>query len=113
MNFPTILYRCPGPHFAHAGQTYDYTQAASEECFDRLVSQGWHESLSAAVDAVTAVTGVGGVGSAPIADADDDNQPPTREELETMATDLGIKFDGRTGDAALLRKIEEAVAEKG
>ncbi len=38
-----------------------------------------------------------------------DNAPPTREELELKATELGIKFDGRTGDAKLAKLIAEKV----
>lgn len=37
----------------------------------------------------------------------EDNSPPSREELELKATDLGIKFDGRTSDKKLLALIEE------
>jgi hypothetical protein len=35
-----------------------------------------------------------------------DNAPPTRAELEKMAGELGIKFDGRTTDALLRKKID-------
>ena len=42
----------------------------------------------------------------------DDNAPPTRAELETMATELGIKFDGRTTDAGLLKKINAELESK-
>jgi len=36
----------------------------------------------------------------------EDNEAPTREELETKATELGIKFDGRTSDKKLNSLIE-------
>lgn len=39
----------------------------------------------------------------------EDNLPPSREELELKATDLGIKFDGRTSDKKLLALIEDAL----
>jgi hypothetical protein len=35
-----------------------------------------------------------------------DNAPPTREELEAKATELKIKFDGRTSDKKLGQLIE-------
>ena len=41
----------------------------------------------------------------------EENAPPTREELEAKATELGIKFDGRTTDKRLLDKITEALKE--
>lgn len=38
-----------------------------------------------------------------------DELPPTREELEQMGKELGLKFDGRTSDKKLNRMIEEAL----
>jgi hypothetical protein len=39
----------------------------------------------------------------------EDNSAPTRVELETMATELGLKFDGRTTDKRLSDKIDQAL----
>lgn len=39
----------------------------------------------------------------------EDDEPVTRAELEEKATDLGIKFDGRTTDAKLLERIDDAL----
>ena len=39
-----------------------------------------------------------------------DDAAPTRSEMEIKARELGIKFDGRTGDKSLLAKIEAALA---
>jgi hypothetical protein len=41
----------------------------------------------------------------------EENAPPTRDELEAKATELGIKFDKRTTDKRLLDKIAEALKE--
>jgi hypothetical protein len=40
-----------------------------------------------------------------------DDAPPTREELEAQATELDIVFDGRTSDAKLKERIDEALAK--
>jgi hypothetical protein len=40
-----------------------------------------------------------------------DDAPPTREELEQKARELGIRFDGRTSDKRLLARIEAALKE--
>lgn len=98
MSYPTLMYRCPGHHAAHDGQTYQYRPAESADEASELMSAGWHMSLAEAVQAVMAQS----------QEASEDTDSVTREELEEMATDLGIKFDGRTTDAALLRKIESA-----
>ena len=36
---------------------------------------------------------------------------PTREELETKATELGIRFDGRTKDKKLGQLIQDRLSE--
>ncbi len=38
-----------------------------------------------------------------------DSAPVTRAELEQKARELGIKFDGRSTDAKLLQRIEQAL----
>lgn len=45
-------------------------------------------------------------------DVEEDNKPPTREELEAKAKELGITFDGRTTDKSLTEKIEHVLAEQ-
>lgn len=42
---------------------------------------------------------------------ENDDAMPTREELETKATELGLKFDGRTSDKKLTKLIAEALGE--
>jgi hypothetical protein len=41
----------------------------------------------------------------------DDNAAPTRAELEAKATELGIKFDGRTRDKKLAQLIEDTLTK--
>lgn len=43
----------------------------------------------------------------------DENAPPTREELETKATELGIPFNGRTTDKKLSGLIATALQQGG
>lgn len=40
----------------------------------------------------------------------DDNAAPTREELEAKAKELGIRFDGRTGDKKLGQLIQDRLS---
>ncbi len=40
----------------------------------------------------------------------DDNAAPTRAELEAKATELGIKFDGRTKDKKLGQLIQDKLS---
>ena len=41
----------------------------------------------------------------------EDNASPTREELEAKATELGIRFDGRTKDKKLGQLIQDRLSE--
>jgi hypothetical protein len=38
-----------------------------------------------------------------------ENLPPNRSELEAKATELNLKFDGRTPDKKLFKMIEESL----
>ena len=51
------------------------------------------------------------VPEAPSVIVPDDDAAPTRDELEAKATELGIKFDGRTKYKKLLAKINEALMQ--
>jgi hypothetical protein len=96
MNFPTIVYRTPGTHHASKG-TYDYKGAADEAEVARALSEGWFRSLPEAMSGEH---------------EESDDSAPTRDELEAKATELEIKFDGRTTDKALGEKIAAALKAK-
>lgn len=49
------------------------------------------------------------VPEAPSVIVPDDDAAPTRDELEAKATELGIKFDGRTKDKKLKKLIQDAL----
>jgi hypothetical protein len=46
-----------------------------------------------------------------VATAPKDNAAPTRAELEAKATELGIRFDGRTKDKKLGQLIQDRLSE--
>lgn len=95
MIFPTIVYRTPGDHFASKG-TYSYKGVSDEAELSHALANGWFPSLLEAM---------AGEHEEVV-----DNSAPTREELADKASELGIKFDGRTTDKALSEKIEAALA---
>lgn len=97
MNFPTLVYRVPGPHFASTG-TYDYRGVVDAGQMEEAKAHGWFPTLPEAI-----------AGEHDHAESED---APTREELSTKATELGIKFDGRTTDKVLAEKIEFVLAEQ-
>lgn len=46
----------------------------------------------------------------PVATVPEDGAPPTRAELEAKATELGIRFDGRTKDKKLGQLIQDRLS---
>jgi hypothetical protein len=106
-NFPTIMYRVPGPHKKPRGGTYAYRGAADQGEFDALISKGWFPSYEDAAAGKTA----GKIIEAAEAfdDSVDEVSDPTREELEAKAKELGVSFNTRTSDKKLAERIAEAL----
>jgi hypothetical protein len=98
MIFPTMLYKCPGPHSC-AGGTFGYIGAVDQAEFDQRIADGWHPTMPEAMNPPVVTPAI----------VPDDSTPPTREELESKATELGLKFDGRTSDVKLGKMISEAI----
>ena len=89
---PTIVYKDKGPH-SRPGGTFSYKGVTTQEQFDEAIAEGWLASYAELYETA-------------------DDAPPTRAELEQKATELGIKFDGRTGDKKLGELIAQYVKEK-
>lgn len=109
MEFPRFVYRSASSHLLVNDETeYESALAAGwygsvPECPSGEVCQD-HSCPDA--DPETPET--------PTTDdpkSDPELEPPTREELEAKARELGISFNGNTKDETLLKKINEALAE--
>ena len=109
--FPVLLYKCPGG-WPGDGFTFGARGANDQGEFDAAVSDGWHATVPQAVEAWRKPVQVEvPLQTAPApASVPDDDAPPTREELEAKATELGIEFDGRHKDSTLMKKIDDALA---
>jgi hypothetical protein len=122
--FPTLVYRAPGSSQHSSGGRYRYRGAANQVEYDALLAEGWHSTILAAVVAagdrafahnrkpagLLAKARAKLAEQAPVAVVEaEDDAPATRVEMEAKATELGVKFDGRTTDARLLAKIAEAL----
>ena len=102
-DFPTILYRVPGPFKKPRGGTYATRPAADKEAFDALIAKGWSASYEEAAIAEQPLK--------PKAKAVeiDEVSGPTREELEIKAKELGVSFNARTSDITLSERITSAL----
>lgn len=123
MRFPVKLYKVPGRK-RKDGIRCNWLEAFDQRSLDVSLSKGWYLTLK---DAQAAAKGepqnlpkappvastLPEPVSAPVVEAVEpekaDDAPPTRDELEEKARELGIKFDGRTSDKLLLKRISEAL----
>lgn len=109
MKNPTMVYRYPGSKtlgYKHGGDIYDHKVVDShaaegkESELDAALANGWFPSPAEAK---------AGVINGPA----DEIALPTRKELEEKAAELGIEFNKRSKDEALLEKINTALAKQG
>lgn len=103
--FPTALYRCPGSHQCQGG-TFSCIGANDQNEFDKRIADGWHPTMPEAIAAQYAVKPDVVIVDTPASDA-----PPTRDEMEIKAAELGIKFDGRWSDKRLSDLIAAELAK--
>jgi hypothetical protein len=97
MDFPRSLFKSPGDQWVGGGSfAIEHVEDLAQ--YHAAKKAGWFDSVPEALESFR---------SGKVAEPED-NAPPTRAEMEQRAKELGIKFDGRTTDAALLRKISEA-----
>lgn len=117
MEYPALVYRCPGAHFGPDGTTYSALGVEDDAQLCVALENGWSKSLVEAVSAHLGESDDFVADSVPDVDsaeaeeksAGDEIAPPNRAELEQKADELGIKFDGRTTDRKLLEKINEVL----
>ncbi len=51
MNFPTFVYKCPGPHpIPRSDKTYQYVPVDSEEEMKQRLEEGWYATKEEAAD---------------------------------------------------------------
>ena len=103
-----LVFKRNGPHWGPPGIKYDSKGVRPEE-LEEALAQGWHPDFLVALGLVDARLSDQPAADHP-AETQDDNSAPTRAELEQKATELKIKFDGRTSDARLAEKIAESQA---
>lgn len=100
MTFPRLVYRSANSH----------RLARDKAEFEQLRADGWFASVPEAIKGEHAdAPPVAPVEIQDQAVTEPDNAPPTRAELEAKATELGIKFDGRTTDKKLVEMIHTAM----
>ncbi len=109
-DFPRMVYQAGGTEEIHGGRFATHIVNDQDE-LDAVLAGGWHLTTTEAKAAAEkpAPTATAGAG----ATIPDDNAPPTRAELEAKATELGIEFSPRIGDAKLVERIDAVLAGGG
>jgi hypothetical protein len=95
MDFPRLVYRNDGSLVVQGG-TVSLCSCADDQERVALLADGWHDSVPEALAAYSN-------------DEQEDDEPPTRDELLEQAAELGIVVDKRWSDKTLLAKINEAL----
>jgi len=139
-SFPAMIYRSPGQQRKPGGGTYNFDSVQTQEELDAKLAAGWFESSAEAIEAAGDNAGgfkkpkpkwaikptkkkkpakpldwrdqvKAAPAPAPEPEPIDEDALPTREELEAKATELGIRFDGRTKDKKLGQLIQDRLSE--
>jgi hypothetical protein len=133
-----MIYKSPGQQRKPGGGTYNFDSVQTQEELDAKLAAGWFESSAEAIEAAGEKAN-GNVkpkpkwaikpvkkkkpakpldwreqaksAPAPEPEPIDEDAGPTREELEAKATELGIRFDGRTKDKKLGQLIQDRLSE--
>ena len=108
-DFPTIVYRIPGPFKKPRGGTYAIRPAADKEAFDALIAKGWSASYERAKGGKDAKEIIESAEA--FEDAVDEVSDATRDELEAKAKELKVSFNARTSDKKLAERIATALEE--
>ena len=97
MKNPTMIYKAPGPYEIHGGH-FDYriVDADEEGELEQAVAEGWRLTTTGALEALKAAE-------------DEENAPPTREELIAKARDMGLVFGPNTSSKKLADMVAAAI----
>ena len=105
LEFPAMVVKYPGTKERFQDGVYDWLLVADDAELQAARADGYHIGTDVAREAYEADEADKRIKAA---NAEIDNAPPTRAELETKAKELGIVFDGRTGD----KKLAALIADK-
>lgn len=108
MEFPTFVYKPGGPGKLK-NKRYSYRAVEDEAERQLMLKDGWMATREEACGFAAPVEQLVEEKAVEVQEEPKDDAPPTREELEQMAKELGIKFDGRTSDKKLIALIGEKV----
>lgn len=110
--FPRMVYQAGGTEEIHGG-CFATKIVNDQDELDAALADGWHLTTPEATKAASSAGGKLETGNAGAAggEGQDDNAPPTRDELKAKATELGLTFPGNISNAKLAEMIDAALAD--
>ena len=112
-DFPRMLYKAPGVLAIHGG-LFATAIVDDQAAMDDAAADGWcvgtDEAKQAKTDRDTAAVMAAeqAAEAAAVQALADETRPPSRNELEQMATSLALVFHGNTSDKKLTALIKAA-----
>lgn len=103
-DYPIFVYR-KAEKDREDGSAFDTKTIFNDYELAGAILMGWHYDVLSALSPEDKPS----AGADNVVNPADDNLPPTRDELELKASELGLKFDGRTSDRKLSAMIDEAL----
>lgn len=95
------------PRWVHKAGKQTLLVGSLEE-YEKALGSGWYSTVVGVAEVKQEPTTGETVAAANyVDDAPDDETLPTREELETKAKELGVKFNAQLGDKRLAALIQE------
>lgn len=105
--YPQMVYKAGGREQIHGGQ-FTTMLVHSDDELAQALADGWSENTDDAKDAALAEQERAAREAERLAAQAEAIKPPTREELEQKAAELGIPFSARVSD----KRLGESIAAK-
>lgn len=111
MEYPDLVYKCPGDH-QRPGGTFNYLQVKNEAELDTAIKDGWLVTLPDAINAKDNPTTKTAI-TLPCKKEEktklhiNDDAPPTRAEILKACDDLNISYQKNTPSKKLLKLIDK------
>lgn len=106
VTYPKQLFRHPGP-YGKGERSYAVIGVNNAEEEASAALKGWCATKEEAFGAEAAAEVI--EAAQELEEALDDISPPTRDELETKAKELGVSFNRKTKDDVLAARIAKAL----
>lgn len=115
MEFPNLVYKCPGVH-KRPGGTFNYLSVKDDDELRTAFEAGWSKTLPDAINGegvtaphIPAAVDLMAEESGDTKPQPKEDTPPTRQEILKKCDELGIRYKKTTPSKKLLESIRQKV----